>query len=145
MTATHPHQLTSAEDAHRFVLAGNATFTVVSKATGTRFTYKVNVSDKPDLYFVALMNGPDNEGSFAYLGTIGNQYFKHGVKSKISADAPSARAFSWIWANLKNGKLPDTVEFWHQGKCCRCGRKLTVPSSIESGWGPECSRIVGAS
>jgi hypothetical protein len=31
------------------------------------------------------------------------------------------------------------VEFWHEGKCCRCGRKLTVPASIASGIGPECA------
>jgi hypothetical protein len=32
----------------------------------------------------------------------------------------------------------NAVEFWHEGKCGRCNRKLTVPSSIESGFGPEC-------
>jgi hypothetical protein len=30
----------------------------------------------------------------------------------------------------------------HEGKCGRCGRLLTVPSSIESGIGPECSKIM---
>ena len=28
-----------------------------------------------------------------------------------------------------------------KGKCGRCGRKLTVPSSIESGLGPHCKGI----
>jgi hypothetical protein len=32
---------------------------------------------------------------------------------------------------------------WHEGRCGRCGRKLTVPESIESGFGPECASILG--
>jgi len=144
------NQLTTHADAYRFALAGNATFTIVSKATGTRFTYKVSVSDQGrDLFFVALMNGPDNESSYQYLGTLRHGYapdtawhFAHGKKSKISKDAPSSKAFAWLWANLKTARLPDSVEFWHEGSCCRCGRKLTVPESIQSGIGPECRKMM---
>jgi len=144
------HQLTTHEAAYQFALAGKATFTIVSKATGTRFTYQVTESDQGrDLFFVSLLTGPDNTASYAYLGTLRHEYapgtswtWKHGVKSKISAEAPSARAFKWLWANLKHGKLPDTVEFWHAGRCCRCNRKLTVPASIESGIGPECAQMM---
>ena len=34
--------------------------------------------------------------------------------------------------------LQDFVEIWHEGKCGKCGRPLTVPSSIENGLGPSC-------
>jgi Family of unknown function (DUF6011) len=154
-------QFNAAEDAYNFILGEKATFTVVSKATGVRFTYKVNVSDQGrDLFFVSVLTGPDNTSNFTYLGTLRHEYapgtswtWKHGIKSPISADAPSAKGFAWLWANLKQGKLPATAEFWHEGRCCRCNRKLTVPSSIESGIGPECAgrargnpfRVVGAS
>jgi hypothetical protein len=30
---------------------------------------------------------------------------------------------------------------WHEGSCARCGKKLTVPESIESGFGPECVKL----
>ena len=33
---------------------------------------------------------------------------------------------------------------WHEGRCGRCGRKLTVPESIEAGYGPECINLVAA-
>lgn len=36
------------------------------------------------------------------------------------------------------------VEIWHEGKCGRCGRQLTVPESIESGFGPECVKMIGS-
>ena len=140
-------QIILAEDAQRFIVGGKATFTAVSKSTGNRFTFKASVSDNPALLFVSVLTGSDNESSYTYLGTLRAEYapgtsyvWKHGVKSKISPDAPSAKAFAWVWANLKQGRIPDSLEVWHEGKCCRCNRKLTVPASIESGIGPECAR-----
>jgi hypothetical protein len=32
-----------------------------------------------------------------------------------------------------------SAEFHHCGFCCRCGRTLTDPASIESGIGPICA------
>jgi hypothetical protein len=105
----------------KFALAGNATFTVTSRRTG-------------------VMRGPDNETNYTFLGTIFNGTdYRHGRRSMIAPDAPSAVAFAWIWAHI-NDDLSQAVDIHHAGKCCRCGRKLTVPSSIESGIGPECER-----
>ena len=140
----HSHKITAAADASRFALAGKATFTIVSKATGVRFTYKVKqAKDSPNLYFVQAMTGPDNESSFSYIGTLRDGFWAHGRKSKISAEAQSVRAFAWAWANIHQGKLPDVMEFWHEGKCGRCNRKLTVPESIANGIGPECIQLMG--
>jgi hypothetical protein len=146
----HPHRLGTLEQVTGFMLAGNATLTVVSKRTGARFTYKVRqAKDNDALYFVALMNGPDNEGDFQYLGTIrtnadGARY-QRGRKAKIAPTAPSAKAFDWLTTMLFIAKvLPNACEVWHEGRCGRCGRKLTVPESIEAGLGPECAGKVGA-
>ncbi|MGQ4872128.1 MAG: DUF6011 domain-containing protein, partial [Candidatus Thorarchaeota archaeon] len=38
--------------------------------------------------------------------------------------------------SVYNVALPEKVRIWHEGKCGRCGRRLTVPESIESGYGP---------
>lgn len=126
-----------------FALAGNATFTVTSKRTGTRFTFKVRQPSPTSPHFVSLLSGADNESDYQFLGTIFNGAdYRHGKKSRITADAPSAVAFAWVWSHLDN--LPaDKVEVHHEGKCCRCGRKLTVPESIESGIGPECAGKMG--
>jgi hypothetical protein len=45
-----------------------------------------------------------------------------------------------LWAHIDD--LPESLEIWHEGSCLRCGRKLTVPESIESGYGPECIKSV---
>jgi hypothetical protein len=48
--------------------------------------------------------------------------------------------FQYVINKLKLKNLPDFIEVWHEGKCGKCGRTLTVPSSIESGIGPECMK-----
>lgn len=131
-------------DINRFALAGNATFTVTSRKTGTRFTFRVRQPKDNTPHFVSLLNGPDNENSFCFLGTIFNgENFVHGKKSHVGPDAPSALAFKWVWAHRNDPTLTEKVEIHHEGRCCRCGRKLTVPESIESGIGPECASRMG--
>jgi hypothetical protein len=124
-----------------YMLAGNAIVTVVSQATGTRYTYRISakksVKEGDDtVHFVSLLNGPENTRDYQFLGTIfaGKRFF-HGKKSPIGEDAPSAKAFAWLWRNLDS----DKAEVWHSGKCGRCGRLLTDPESIERGLGPKCA------
>ena len=143
-------KFTTAAAARAFLLGGNATVTLVSKASGTRFTFKVRASDDGDVFFVSLLGGPDNEADYRYLGRIDNQgRFWAGRRvpkpGDVGKDAPSSKAFDWAWGYLKNDVLPVKLEIWHEGRCARCNRKLTVPSSIESGFGPECAGKVGFS
>lgn len=140
-------QFSTAHDARAFMLAGKAIVTLVSKKTGTRFTYRVAQGN--NVLFVGLLNGPDNTEDYKYLGRITQEgTFWCGRKTPRVGDihpgAPSAQAFSWAWAKLAAGVLPETLEIWHEGKCGRCGRRLTVPESIAQGFGfgPECVRHV---
>jgi len=147
-------QLSDGALALAYALGGNATFTLVSGATGARFTYKVRAhlnedGEQSGRWFVSVLQGPDNTSHYGYLGTIfdkGRWGFKfyHGKKSKISRSAPSALAFAWAWERLAASYLPDNLEFFHSGNCCRCGRKLTVPESIETGIGPICAEKMAA-
>jgi hypothetical protein len=128
------------------MMAGNATVTLVSVKSGTRFTYKVSKPDNGDgsFLFVSLLTGPDNWSNYQYFGYIRRGIFFHGgAKAKIGSEAPGAKAFAWAFSNLAKDHLPETLEVWHEGKCGRCGRKLTVPSSIASGFGPECINKIG--
>jgi hypothetical protein len=126
-----------------FALAGKATFTVTSVKTGKRFTFKVSQPDANSPHFVKVLTGADNESSYTFLGTIFNgSEFKHGRRSTIAPDAPSAQAFEYVWRNIENPPV-DKITIHHEGKCCRCGRKLTVPKSCELGVGPECAEFLG--
>lgn len=136
-----PARLATPEQAREFLFGGNATLTLKSIRTGTHFTYKVRVSDDERAYFVSLMTGPDNEDSFQYLGYFRDGYYSHGVKSKVGKDAPGAKAFDWFTRQLDEEAFPETLEVWHEGRCCKCNRKLTHPDSIASGIGPECGKV----
>ena len=63
------------------------------------------------------------------------------IASPLEPTDMRARAFEWLWRMLKSAKpLPPTFEFWHEGRCGKCGKKLTTPESIERGLGPECAK-----
>jgi hypothetical protein len=137
------HEIRDPNNAARFLYAGNAVFTLRSKKTGTRFTYKVSHKKGGDVSFVSLLTGSDNTRDYSYMGLLPDDKGEiRGIgrgKSCTSYDAPSAKAFRYfldfIWGRNEGAGL----EVWHEGRCGRCGRKLTVPESIETGLGPECA------
>lgn len=132
------------EKIRQFVEAGQAVFTVTSRKTGTRFTYRVAVAKNGAVSFVSVLTGPDNTASYSYLGFVRDgQFFHGGAKAAIGREAPSALAFAWFWRSFVLGAHPtagNLAEVHHEGRCGRCGRALTVPESVESGLGPECAQ-----
>lgn len=135
-------KLADAPAAKAFILAGNARVTLVSEYTGTRFTYRVRKAKDKALWFVALLTGDNNEADYTYLGTIfDDAVYRHGKKSSIGADAPGAKAFAYAWRWLREDKAPPHCEVWHEGRCGKCGRPLTVPESIATGMGPVCAAL----
>lgn len=67
-------------------------------------------------------------------------------KYRVAACPPSGMdrtkrvIFPWTWNRLMDGGvLPEAVEVWHEGSCCHCSKKLTVPASIELGKGWDCT------
>jgi uncharacterized protein DUF6011 len=139
--------------------------TIVSKRTGTRFTYEIAEKDpderqgqvKPSrVFFVDVLTGMNNERDFSALAVVTEkpmlvprgrpggltvrQSF-HARAAKISADAPSAVAWRWFFELIRRGDEEAflQVEVYHEGRCGRCGRRLSVPSSVASGMGPECA------
>lgn len=132
-----------------FLFAGRAKFTLVSVATGARYTYRVTkAANDEGPWFVSVLTGSDNEADYSYMGCVFPDKLGrvvHTRKSRIGSDAPSAKAFAWYLSQLEaaNEDALGKVEFYHSGCCGRCGRELTVPESIETGLGPVCAGLVG--
>ena len=129
-------------EALSFILAGNARFTVVNRETGNRFTFRVRQPKETTPHFVSVLSGPDNGSDYGFLGSVfGGKRYRHGRKSRISSDATSDRVFRWLFERLVSDPtaIPGNVEIWHEGRCGRCGRVLTVPASIATGIGPVCA------
>ena len=139
------NRLSDIESVERFVTGGNAYFTVINPNTGSRYTFRVrqkeNENGEKSPFFVSVLSGPDNTYNYQYLGVIfDGRTYRRTKKSRISDNAPSAKCFSWLWKVLttQNESALSRIEFWHEGRCAVCGRKLTVPESIESRIGPVC-------
>lgn len=111
-----------------FVLAGNATFTVQLPAGMERphYTYrvqKIEANDRwPESYFVKLLTGPDNTSDYSYR-----------LLNRVLAR---------VWTEDHAAYEQFGYSTHHEGKCGRCGRKLTVPRSVETGIGPECEKML---
>lgn len=153
MDTTAPaHVIRDAARVSRFITAGKSFFTLSSLKTGQRFTFKVRKSDDKagwaPAWFVYLLTGSENTGSYSYMGYIDTDGdFKLTRKSKVPATATSVSAFRWLWTRVsEQGKdLPTDAEFRHANRCGRCGKVLTVPESVDSGYGPECITMVPTS
>jgi hypothetical protein len=148
------------ESIKRFIEAGNATVTVVSKKSQSRYTFRFSRPNEADTQlhnqpfatrpvWVSLLAGADNESAYSFMGTIfpGRCLWevRRSAKSKVGEEAPSWTAMQWFVESLY--RHPERVlshaDVWHEGRCGRCGRKLTVPASINDGFGPECAGKVG--
>jgi hypothetical protein len=122
-----------------FILGGKSLFTFMNTNSNNRFTFKVKKHKMNDIYFVSVLTNPD---IYQYIGVIKDQNFSHTKKSKLSKDAQSIRVFDFVFSKLKTKNLSEFIEIWHEGKCGKCGRTLTVPSSIKTGFGPECIKMI---
>jgi hypothetical protein len=123
------------ELALQFIFGGKSFVTFLNTKSDGRFTFKVVKHKKDDIFFVNVLTGPD---IYTFIGTVRNDVYKHSHKSNISIGSQSVKVFTYVINKLKINNLPSFIEIYHDGRCGKCGRQLTVPESIESGFGPEC-------
>lgn len=137
-----------------FILAGKAVFTVVcgeNTLVDCKPHYTFRVRHKPadmfnrEVYFVACMTGSDNERSYSYMGILDPLTGHVDLRGKTKFTDQStqvrilSRVLACLWAGQGNKIVAAGWDVKHAGKCCKCGRTLTHPESLETGWGPECS------
>jgi hypothetical protein len=141
------------EAIRRFILAGMAIFTIVSKKSGDRKTYRVRAAEDvtgsghPHGYYVDLLIGPNNTEDYRYLAYMWIDAREH-LFAKLNPHKwanESLTAFQWMITAINNRDVirvqlnfEHMCEFHHAGLCGRCGRTLTDPESIELGIGPVC-------
>ena len=134
-----------------FMLAGRALFTIRGKTR--HYTYKVKRAPDdgqqttPLRWWVRLLAGPDNtdQDAYKYIGQVivyngRHPRFELTGASQLPLTSPAVAGFKWMLDSitLENEDRLAQFEFWHEGRCCACGRLLTDPESIESGIGPVC-------
>lgn len=124
------------------LLLGDAIFTLRSKKTGSHFTYRLEKKSNI-LYFLSVMCSPDNTAQFGYLGVYRPDKKStdfsglcFGLKSRISAFSKQWLAIKYLFDHPET----DLIEIFHEGRCMKCGKRLTTPRSIEIGIGPKCEK-----
>lgn len=146
-------RLLSGAAINRYIQGGNATITIVSRVSGERYTLKFSRPDplpnRKRPIWVSMLSGPDNESDYVFLGTLWDNdgaYAYSPGKSRLPPDAKPVMLLKWLARLLSFGydseQINKQAEVFHEGKCGRCGRKLTVPESIYTGFGPECINYV---
>ncbi len=136
----------------QFILAGDAIFTVEQPGGTGHRTFRVQHVPAGnrwgESWFVKLLTGPDNGSSYTYMGKLDpfTGQVRLTAKSKYTEDSFPVRLFNRVlarvWCDDHAAYEQHDYKTHHEGRCGRCGRKLTVPESIESGFGPECIKLV---
>ena len=136
-----------------FFTAGRAVFTIefpesFARANGldTHYTYRIRAPRSGSVLWIDLLTGPDNVGSYTYIATL---YPTTGdVRNRKDSAADNSmpvrlvrRVIRRVWDSQQTAIADAGFVLRHAGKCCRCGRRLTHPESLESGWGPECAKL----
>jgi hypothetical protein len=148
------------------ILAGRSILTVQSHKTSNRFTFRFSRPDEePDRkrpIWVSMYGGTGgylaqeaDRRAWTFLGTIWPPHpndaaqrfnYTHSPKSPIwDSTTIEHRTVRWITYHLSShvDQLMEDADWWHEGVCGRCGRRLTVPTSIETGFGPDCAGRMG--
>ncbi len=143
----------NAQKFSELLLQGRFIFTVQSISTNTRYTFKVKEASggyHSKGYYVYVLSGRDNNSNYYYLGFIFKdtgvfrvrksfQNTEHNTLFQSKALPESILGFGWLYKHIHHTELIDQkVILWHEGRCARCGRRLTDPLSIERGLGAEC-------
>lgn len=144
--------------AKQFVLGGQAYLTI-SNGQGEHYTYRFKKKDYPDRnrpgarfisYQVSVLTGQDNETNYTYIGTMNPQTFDIRISvehSPFRNSTRSVRVLRWMLTHIlkqepfEGRSAGYTIK--HEGKCGKCGRRLTTPESIDTGFGPDCAAELG--
>lgn len=136
------HKINTSKEALKFMFSGKSVVTFLNTKTDNRFTFKLKQAKDSNLFFVSVLTGPEQ---YTYLGTCVEGRYKTGKKSSVSNEAQSVQVFNYMLRNLINDSVSDFLEVWHEGFCGKCGKSLTVPSSIITGIGPDCLKKISRS
>ena len=124
------------------MLAGRARLTITNPVTGQ--WVKIRMRQRKDkrtgepgvCFFVSLALLQDGDQGHRYVGA----YFADSGRFSPGRDcsAREREIAEFLLSAIRNPARLQRAEIEHAGQCLHCGRTLTVPESIRSGYGPEC-------
>lgn len=138
------------ETIRKYVLAGQAIFTVASSKINKRYTYKiVALSKHPGWYRCYVMWGDDNTKDYRYCGVFRSEnmqlHTKYGNLPNYTYFKMLQQFLAFLTAEeiqKRGNRLPNACDFYRSRYCARCGRLLTTPEAIKRGYGRICYEYV---
>lgn len=125
-------------------LVPNGIFTL-TMPNGDYRTFRIHTV-RPDATFapgeriLSILSGPENDASYMGFAFVYSGGFRVWGKMKGTKEPSQYERYAEVlWRLL----ISDTVagyELATSKRCLRCNRLLTTPESLESGYGPECSK-----
>jgi len=116
-------------------------FTIKSIKTQKEYSYKINRVCYKNIWYSHIFVETQYM-DFLYLG-----YYSNGnliLKGQVNK-VPSAIAIAYVISCIEKNELKyinERTQFFHLGKCIKCGKPLTDSNSIQAGLGPYCRSIV---
>ena len=127
-----PHPISTPAEARTILLAGDATFTVVSARTGSRYTY--NVSEAPanprfprsgPAWFAKVLTGPENTSDYTYVGMLTASApsevptLRLTKASTLGADSAPVKGLGWLFDVIRRDDVASwqRAQVWHSDTC----------------------------
>lgn len=121
-----------------YILGGKAEFTLLQEGS-SEMKYKVMANVNRSCYFLYTENINDRNIKYqGYFLKKDMSFHKGKNVSEAGLNVKAINAFLWLLSHHK--KMPSIVHVYHNGKCSRCGKKLTDAESLRTGLGPTCRR-----
>ena len=126
----------------------DATYTVV-RPDGSYRTLKFHTKSEGSLAgktIVSYLSGPDNETNFTSCAFYNQETGQCSIWRRFRIPGTQELAndiLAAVRVVLENPGFAGETYALRSGRCCRCGRKLTVPASIHRGMGPDCAERYG--
>lgn len=132
-------ELSGSERIRNYIMGGHGTVTLESDS-GVHHTYSFSCNeDKPNMLWIYTLTSNNEWVYVGYYHKI-QACFKLTAKSKYTSDSAIVKGVAYIFKMILKPDYSDPrMHLLHEGICCRCGRPLTNPSSIELGIGPYCA------
>lgn len=123
----------------QYIMGGKGILTLESPS-GKHHTYYFKKPRNEDCFpkdviFVYCLH----EGSeLFYVGMIEQGKFRLTQSSRFLFDSEIVKGAKYIMKMASSCNDGRPMKLYHEGMCCRCGRRLTNPDSIKRGIGRKC-------
>lgn len=129
----------------------NGFYTIKNVTTGNHRTFRIKTQPEHSNFaagkrIVGLLTGPDNTANYRNFAFLSDSGIHVWQKFKGKPDKPSEFE---IYANMLWKLLTSTNSVYHgkctiqcEKHCLRCNRVLTHPDSQDTGFGPECIKLI---